>query len=228
MTRSVCTGRRAALASLALFVPMIAGAQSIDQASAAAQVSQGPMVFERVQSGFLVAPEFKVTDFDNKTSGLAGFYSGWLHDQTFFIGGGAYFLTDWSSSHELGYGGLVVGWSLFPEERVGVSVKGLIGGGIATQAATISFLPPIYAARPYPLHGGGFYPGLPTVPVTANVILHTDIFVAEPEATVSVKLQRNIRLTGSVGYRLTAGGGDLPNSVGGVTGSVALQIGGGS
>jgi hypothetical protein len=224
----------AIVGSLALlFLPAIARAQLSDQASsgpssdqvlAEAQATQGPMVVTRVQSGFLVAPEFKVTNFDNKVSGLAGFSAGWLHDQTFFIGGGAYFLTDWSSTRELGYGGLVLGWSLFPEERVGISLKGLIGGGIATRASTIIYpAPPL---RPYPINNH-FNP-YPPIGSTVNAIFYDDVFVTEPEMSVVVKLRPNLRLTGSIGYRVTAGGADLSTNVSGATGSVALQIGGGS
>ena len=50
------------------------------------------MIVERVKSAFLVAPDFKVTEVDHKTSELAGAYAGWLTDNTLLIGGGGYWL----------------------------------------------------------------------------------------------------------------------------------------
>jgi hypothetical protein len=67
------------------------------------------MVVERIKTGFLAVPDFKVTEFDRTTSELAGAYAGWLTDQRFLIGGGGYWLTSGSRDRELAYGGLVVG-----------------------------------------------------------------------------------------------------------------------
>jgi len=223
-------GRRASLALAALlFLPAAAGAQSSDQAPTQPPTTQGPMVIERVPSGFLFAPEFKVTDFANKTSGLVGGYAGWLTDQTFFVGGGAYFLTDWSHDRELGYGGLVLGWTL-PEDRVAFTAKTLIGGGIATRTALVSYPPYGPPYRPVPVHDGNYVTYPPYYPggITTTAWFHDDIFVFEPEASVSIKLHPGLRLAGSVGYRVTAGGASLPANVSGVTGGVSLQIGGGS
>ena len=48
------------------------------------------MTVERVHNGFLAAPDFKFTEFDQTSSGLAGGYAGVVLDEHFFIGGGAY------------------------------------------------------------------------------------------------------------------------------------------
>ena len=64
--------------------------------------SQGPMIVERVKSGFLVAPDVKITEVDNSTSELVGAYAGWLTDQTFFIGGGGYWLANTSGDRDMG------------------------------------------------------------------------------------------------------------------------------
>src|SRR5437868_10247667 len=48
--------------------------------------SQGPMIVERIQSGFLFAPDVKVTEVDRKTSELAGGYAGWVADEALFVG----------------------------------------------------------------------------------------------------------------------------------------------
>jgi uncharacterized protein YjhX (UPF0386 family) len=66
-----------------------------------------------------------------------------------------------------------------------------------------------------------------------NVRVRDGFVLAEPEANVFVKLARHVRLTGGVGYRLVDGGrnfdhDDHDNRLGGASGSIALQIGGGS
>ena len=67
-------------------LPIGASAQTSDGAAldlAAAQVSQGPMTVQRIHNGFLAAPDFKITDFDHKTSGLVGGYAGVVFAEAF-------------------------------------------------------------------------------------------------------------------------------------------------
>lgn len=215
MTTFIRAGMPAGALLVAALFPISVAAQTSD-ASSSAQVGQGPMIVERIKSGFLVAPEFKVTAFDHRTSQLAGVYGGWLSDQTFFFGAGGYWMTNGSRDHDMAYGGLVVGWFARRDHPVGVGVKGLIGGGEATVAHQISILqPPIVR-------------GQPPVPGTVTVRIRDDFFVAEPEADVLVRVNKHFRLTGGVGYRLIGGARGEENRVRGVSGSVGLQIGGGS
>ena len=83
-------------ASLVLLTPLTAAAQG------------GPMIVERVENGFLGAPDVKVTEVDHRTSELVGGYAGWVFDQTIFVGGGGYWMANHSSDRELGYSGFVV------------------------------------------------------------------------------------------------------------------------
>ena len=66
---------------------------------------------------------------------------------------------------------------------------------------------------------------------TFNVRVRDGFFVAEPEINVFVRLARNVRLTGGIGYRLVDARrnfdySDDDNRLRGASGSVALQIGG--
>ena len=79
------TGLRV-LAAWACWPPLTRG--RTDASTTASQNTQGPMTVERITSGFLAAPDFKVTRFDHRTSELAGGYAGWLTDQQLFVGGG--------------------------------------------------------------------------------------------------------------------------------------------
>src|SRR5205809_6251266 len=72
--------------------PLQTSGVSAVQAAATGEQNAGPMVIERVHSGVLLAPDFKVTEVDGRTSELVGGYGGWLTDRTLFIGGGGYWL----------------------------------------------------------------------------------------------------------------------------------------
>ncbi len=228
-------GTRAARACLfVLLFPLAAAAQSSTPQTAP---GQGPMLVERVKSGFLVAPDFKVTEFNHRTSELVGAYAGWLADQTFFVGGGGYWLANRSRDREMAYGGLVVGWFAGGDRRVGFGAKGLVGGGRATLVSSFGdFLDNgddhvqslVSGAGMASLVSGAMtaivFPPIPNV----NVRVRQEFFVAEPEANVIVGLTRHLRLTGGVGYRLIGGARSMRKDLQGPTGSVALQIGGGS
>ena len=185
------------------------------------------MIVERIHSGFLVAPDVKVTRFDRRTSELVGGYGGWLYDKTLFVGGAGYWLASGNRDRRMAYGGAVVGWQARADRAVGFGVKTLIGGGEATIVTSIQeFLPVrVDADR----RTGRSVPETRAPTLTAvNVRARNDFFVAEPEANVLVNFARNVRLSGGVGYRWVGGARNVDSRLRGVTGSVALQIGGGS
>ena len=174
-------------------VPMAAAAQS-GGPSTSTQAGQGPMIVERVKSGFLVAPDFKVTRVDRRVSELAGAYAGWLHDQTFLIGGGGYWLANRSHDRQMAYGGLVVGLLGGADRRIGLGAKGLVGGGRATLTGTYADF--------YDLRDERDGPRQILVPrPDVRVRVRQDFFIAEPEANLLVKLSKHLRLTGGVSYR---------------------------
>lgn len=212
--------RRLLVSVIAWLVPIGAAAQP---GGAATPRTQGPMIVEPIRSGFLAAPDVKITEVDRKTSELVGGYAGWVTDDTFFIGGGGYWL---ANSHrddrEMAYGGLVVQWLARKGSRFGFGAKGLVGGGEATLGDTITVRVPEVRVN-----------GRVTTPATtvlSRTRFREGFVIAEPEAVLSVRLTRRMRLAGGVGYRFTGserrgiGGGRLD----GATGSVALQISGGS
>jgi len=180
------------------------------------QMTQGPMKVERIHNGFLAAPDFKITDFDHKTSGLVGGYAGVVFADAFFIGGGGYGLVTDTHNRSLGYGGFLMQWFGRTNETVGFSGKMLMGWG---QADTTQAFP-IVDNR-----------GRTTVQ-TARV--HEDFYVFEPEANALVRFSSNVRLTVGAGYRFTGHGYynyyyGYPgqNSPDGWTASVGVQFGSG-
>ncbi len=204
-------GASPAIALWLISLPVGAAAQT----SNSAQVTGGPMVVERVKSGVLVAPDFAMTDFDGKAAGLFGVYGGWLNDESLLIGAGAYWLGDTSNNSDMWYFGLVTGWFTRMNRPVGFGVKGLVGFGEATLVNQVPFVPR--------LRGQPLYPA----PGWAYARYRDDFFVFDPNASVLVRLNKSMKLAGSVGYRLTAGAWGPDDRLHGVTGSVSLQIGSG-
>jgi hypothetical protein len=181
--------------------------------------SQGPMLVERIHSGFLFAPDVKITQVDRKTSELAGAYAGWVADEALFVGGGGYWLANGSGGRRMAYGGLVVQWLARSNDRIGFATKALIGGGRATLTDTFTQLVRV------PLTPTSRQ--TTTRPVTSDFRVREDFFVAEPELDARVRLTKNLRLTGGIGYRLIGGDRRDDARLRGAVGSVALQIGGG-
>ena len=209
--------RRAPAAALLLFLlPIAASAQ-------APPTSQAPMIVERIHSGFLVAPDVKVTEVDKKTSELVGGYAGWVTDETIFIGGAGYWLANQSRDREMAYGGLLVQWLMHADHRFGLSAKGLVGAGRATLASPLSEI--LVRGN---LRGRIDQNDLRRVPITNTTVrFREDFLVAEPEVDALVRLTKHLRLTVGAGYRFTGGEGRDDSRLRGAVGSLGLQIGGG-
>lgn len=204
------------------------------------------LTIERIQNGFLVAPDNKFTEVDGRYGNLLGFYAGYMMDRTLFIGAGGYWLTNGSHDREMGYGGGVFEWLVHGDRRFGLSARALIGGGSATLTHTVTGIP----VPPYPVPywgdngpggsggpGGRWGPGGPWGPGwpggwpingTAFVRTHDDFFVAEPQLNVSWKIAGWVHLTAGGGYRFIAGTHDMDHRLRGASGSLSVQFGGGS
>ena len=210
---------KAAALALGFFAFFTAHTASAQTAQTPQTPSQGPMIVERIHSGFLFAPDVKITELDHSTSELAGGYAGWVADEALFVGGGGYWLANRSGGRRMAYGGFVMQWLARSNDRVGFGAKALIGGGQATLTDTFTQLIRVPA----------FPPSRQTTTrqVTSQVRVRDEFFVAEPELDARVRLTRNIRLTGGVGYRLVSADRRDDDRLRGATASVSLQIGGG-
>lgn len=187
----------ALLAALAL-LPAAAAAQTDPPAT---PNTQGPMIVERVHSGFLVEPDVKVTRFDRKTSELVGGYGGWLTDETLFIGGGGYWLANPRDDRRLGYGGVVVQWLFGPRDPIGFTVKGLVGGGQSTTTRSLTQLVPVrdmHGMPPFGRTDADQY-----VPTTVRFRARQAFFLAEPEIDLLLRVSSRVRITAGAGYRFT-------------------------
>ena len=178
------------------------------------------MTVERVESGFLVAPEVKVTRFDRRTSELVGGYGGWLSDQTFFIGGGGYWMANRSRDRGLAYGGLVVGVMPRANRTVSFGVKGLLGAGRATRLETVTLLD----NRDVRFDGRVIPQIFP--PIVTNIRVREEFWVAEPEANVLVRFSRHVHLAAGASYRFVGRERGTRDGLNGPSGSIAVQFGG--
>jgi hypothetical protein len=210
-------------------LPIAAAAQSGGAATTASQPSQGPMIVEQIHSGFLAAPDVKVTEVDKRTSELAGGYAGWVVDDALFVGGGGYWLANQSSDRKMAYGGLVVQWLARTNERFGFSAKGLFGGGQATLSSTVPQILGLPDRRELDrLTQAQLNDLVRSRTVNTRIRFRENFFVAEPEIDALVRLTRHLRLTVGAGYRFIGAEGRDEARLRGAVGSVGLQIGGGS
>ena len=195
---------------------------------ALAQTAPPPLIVERVDNTFVVAPDYKVTDVDGTLGQLAGAYAGRLFDETLMIGGAGYWLVNGSRGDELAYGGLLVGWSV-PERVVGIrfGARGLVGAGSGTLGRDITIRGgPVELPDRRIRFGGiaGSQPGSLPAPSNIRILARDDFFVFEPQVTAGANLFRHITLNFGAGYRLTGFTDALDDSLNGVTGNLALQF----
>ncbi len=184
---------------------------------------------EPIRSGFLLAPDVKFTELDGSFGNLVGGYGGWLEDQKFFIGAGAYWLTNGGRGTGLSYGGAIVEWFATRSEPVTFSLRALVGGGSGSLPVGLGNYPP----QPFPpfRRSFGMFPqdehdsfdGYPyRGPATA--VAHVGFFVAEPQMNLFFKLGDWLRLGVGAGYRFIDGASGLDDRLKGVTGNIALQF----
>ena len=218
--------RKLILLGAALLVASTAQAQN----PPAAAPTNGPLVLERIHDGWVLAPDFKVTDVDNRTGELAGAYGGRVIDDTLLIGGAGYWLANDARDFKLAYGGLVVGWQSPEFGRIRFGGRGLAGAGRATLGFDVT-----------PLRGGiveGFTGGRPgdirfgVAPAPSQpqnfrtrVIARDDFLVFEPQANISARITKAIGVSCGVGYRETAQADILRDRLNGPTASLAVQFG---
>jgi len=221
---------------LCVALPLTAAAQPTaddTQPPPPPSASQGPMIVERVHSGFMFAPDVKITEFDKKASGLIGGSLGWVAEETFFIGGGGYWLAaDRANHHNLAYGGLVMQWFIANGDRFGLSAKALVGGGRATLPETVTQIVGLQPRDLLRLTPAQYNDQIRAHTVVVTVGSRQDFIVAEPEVNARLGLAKHVRLTLGAGYRFAGNdwwrgrGFDSRDRISGAVGTLGVQIGG--
>ena len=82
MTRSLTLGIAVWAFCAASLLPVAAGAQTTP--------ASNPMRIEPIDNGFVIAPDARLTEVNEKFATLAGVYGGWLTDRTLLVGAGGW------------------------------------------------------------------------------------------------------------------------------------------
>ena len=175
---------------------------------------------EEIQSGFVIAPDFKFSELDGESANLLGGYAGWLTDRKLFIGAGAYWLTNGSGGSGLSYGGALVEWFPQRNEKFNLSFRGLVGAGTGALRVDVGEFPEFPTFGGHRGRGERFPHRFPS-----TVLVHEGFFVAEPQANASFTFTNWLRLGVGAGYRLIGGASGLESRFRGPTASVSLQFG---
>lgn len=221
--------------ALALAIPLAAAAQDPAAAAPAAAVPTR-MVVQPIENRFLAAPDVKFGRIDGSDSVLVGGYAGWVTDRTFLVGGGGYWLASGGDDVKMAYGGLVLEWLARTDHRIGFGARTLIGGGEATVpvsfAAVYGPLGPLAAGGD--IRFGGHHPkgGRPgdgdgSLIPSRRALWTATFFIAEPQVNVLLNVTDWMRINAGVGYRLVGGASFIDDRLRGVSGTLAVQFGGG-
>lgn len=189
--------------------------------------SPQPLQVERIDNGFVIAPDAKLTEVNREFATLAGVNGGWLTDRTLLVGGGAYWLANGDEDREMRYVGGLVRWTFGGHRRLGFSVGSLVGGGDATLSRTYGDLFDLPVGTELSTGRHSRF-GRAGGRITSDTLVRVSdgFFIAEPQVNAIWNLTRWMRLDAGVGYRVVAGSEFLGDELRGVSGSIAVQFGG--
>lgn len=216
--------RHLTLAALVLLVAATANAQTPTAPADLPPPSR--LIVEKIESSWLVNPDVKLTDLDGRTGALAGGYIGRVTDRTLVFGGGGYWLTNREDDFKLAYGGAVVQWMALGNRTIGFGIRTLVGGGSATLPRTLGELVNVNAADGHTGRDARF--GGRTFDPAARIAVNDDFVIVEPQLDVLWNVTRRYRISLGVGYRAIGAAPYLGDQLKGASGSIAVQVGGGS
>jgi hypothetical protein len=224
----ISRGLLAVVATIAI-VPAAAAEQSSGTPqNTPTQGTVGP-----IESGFIIAPDVRFTQVNDRAATLVGAYGGWMTEHTVLIGAGGYWLANGARDFEMAYGGPVVEWLVHGDRTIAFGARGLVGGGRATLGGTLGDLFGVRTDQvAAPSLNRGDHRGRPVgtdgrrgLTSSSLVIVRDDFFIAEPQAIVSVRAARWLHVDAGVGYRLIAGAENLDDRLGGVSGTISVKFG---
>lgn len=210
----------------ALSFSLVLGTLVLLPRSAAAQQDPTPptsrLRVETISTRFVVAPDVRFTEVNDRSATLAGVYAGWLHDRTIFIGGGGYWLANRDDDFKVAYGGPIIGVVAHADRKLAFGARTLLGFGNATLSDTYGVLVGEqirFGTRGRtPGNGRGFNQ-------STLVAFEDNFFVAEPQVNAVWKITNWLGVDAGVGYRFIAGSDLLDDRLRGLSGSIALQFG---
>ncbi len=183
-----------------------------------AEVQQGPLVVEPIDSGFLFTPEVKFTKVNGSNATLVGGYAGWLASDTFFLGAGGYGLVNGKYDTRMDYGGVVAGWTAPVGGALRLGVRGLFGYGDSRLAQNVTVR--YYLPVPYGTTASQAY-----VTGVQQVRFSQNFLVFEPQVTAVVRFGHKVALDIAGGYRVIGDAGGWDKQLRGGFGSVGVRFG---
>jgi len=186
----------------------VLGLTSVAQAQTPGIPSSGPLVLEPIETHFVVAPEYKITDLDGRTGQMAGVSAGVLTDESLYIGGAVYSLTNRSDDFRMTYGGLLVGWTVPFGSHLRIGGRGLVGLGSAALGDDVT----VHDRRSLAVR-------------TVQFVQHDDFVFVEPQGQAHIGINNHLGLDVSAGYRFAGLEEGLHDRLDGATGAIAMQIG---
>jgi hypothetical protein len=176
---------------------------------------------ETISTRFVVAPDVRFTEVNDRSATLAGVYAGWLTDRTIFIGGGGYWLANRDDDFKVAYGGPIIGVVAHADRKLAFGARTLIGFGNATLSDRYGVL-----VGEQIRFGTGRTPGNRRGFNQSTLVAFDDnFFVVEPQVNAVWKITNWLGVDAGVGYRLIAGSELLDDRLRGLSGSIALQFG---
>ena len=118
-----------------VLLPRASAAQQPDPAASTSRLR-----VETISTRFVVAPDVRFSEVNDRSATLAGAYAGWLSDRTLFIGGGGYWLANRDDDFKMAYGGPIVGVMARADRKLAFGARTLIGFGNATLSDTYAAL----------------------------------------------------------------------------------------
>ena len=176
------------------------------------------LVLEEIDNGWVVSPDFRLTEVDGESTHVAGIYAGWVMDHRLLIGAGGYWLVDGPNDTDLKYFGPVVGWSTNVGGRFDVSLRGLVGLGSATRRFDDDGAggDDGFGCSRFRCHARAF---------PAFGRYRDDFFVAEPHVSLFVRLTDWFGVDIGAAYRVTGKELDIGPGLGGASASFGFRIG---
>jgi hypothetical protein len=221
------------VACLAL-APLAAVAQE-SPATPPVPIQPSKLAVQQAENGWLAAPDIKFARIAGDDAVIAGGYGGWVTDRTPLVGGGAYWLANGREGVEMAYGGMVLEWLARPDRRLGFGARALVGGGEATIPVPFARLSgPMPPGAGQDIRFGGHHHGgrpderpVPDLPYKAAAPWTETFFIAEPQVNALLNVSNWCRINVGVGYRLIGGASAIDDQLRGVSGTIAVQFGGG-
>jgi len=214
---------------LALLTVVAAAGPAYAQQPAAPPPAQ-PMQIETIQSGFVIAPDSRFTQIDDRTATFAGAYGGYLAEKTFLVGAGGYWLANEDHDFKMAYGGAVIGWTIRCDHAFAYGARVLVGGGEATLSSSYAQLlnipdGTVVSTRDVARFGSRHGSVNSGISSSTRVIVTDDFFITEPQANVLWRLTDWMRIDLGVSYRVIAASDFMDSRLRGFGGTVAIRFG---